>query len=202
MAALAVVAYPVMPHLEDAMITFNDILAAAEIDPAAVWLARHQDARTRGRGIYAIWKSPGGAETVEEYQAVQNHARFDVGGYVASFVVSHRLGTRPCSSASTTFARSARARPEAARRSPASTSAAWTSTTLPATSVLTSTGNAWSSTVAKAPAHGRSAQHGSQSPSSRCATSRSRRFLVWPGSASTSRTCPGSTRPGRTACGK
>lgn len=70
------------------MITFNDVLRSAGVDPAMVQLARLQDKRVQGRGIYAIWKSPGGPQVVEEYFSVQAHDRFDVGGLVASFVVT------------------------------------------------------------------------------------------------------------------
>lgn len=70
------------------MITFNDVLRSAGVDPANVYLARHQDNRARGHSIYAIWKSPGGPGQVEEYQAVQARERFEVGGFVASFLVT------------------------------------------------------------------------------------------------------------------
>ena len=53
------------------MITFNDVLRSAGVDPSVVRLARHQDTRARGRSIYAIWKSPDGPEPVEQYQAIQ-----------------------------------------------------------------------------------------------------------------------------------
>jgi hypothetical protein len=68
------------------VITFNDVLHSAGIDPGKVRLARHQDTRTRG--IYAIWKSPDGPQLVEQYQAIQKYDRFEVGGFVASFVVT------------------------------------------------------------------------------------------------------------------
>jgi hypothetical protein len=70
------------------LITFNDVLRSAGVDPARVRLARHQDTRTPGRSIYATWKSPGGPEQVEEYQAVQDRDRFEVGGFVAGFLVT------------------------------------------------------------------------------------------------------------------
>lgn len=70
------------------MITFNDVLHAAGVDPGNVRLARHQDTRARGPSIYAIWKSPGGPELVEQYQAIQKPDRFEIGGLVASFVVT------------------------------------------------------------------------------------------------------------------
>jgi hypothetical protein len=70
------------------VITFNDVLHSAGVDPSKVRLARHQDARPRGRSIYAIWKSPGGRELVEQYQAIQKQDRFEIGGFVASFVVT------------------------------------------------------------------------------------------------------------------
>jgi hypothetical protein len=78
----------VVPRRKLLLITFNDVLRSAGLDPGRVRLARHQDSRTRGRSIYAIWKSPGGPEQVEEYQAVQARDVFDVGGFVASFVVT------------------------------------------------------------------------------------------------------------------
>lgn len=84
------------------MITFNDVLRSAGVDPAGVRLARHQDTRTPRRSIYATWKSPGGPEQVEEYQAVQDRNRFEVGGFVASFLVTPPpRETRRCSSACT-----------------------------------------------------------------------------------------------------
>jgi hypothetical protein len=70
------------------LITFNDVLHSVGVDPAEVQLARHQDTRARRRSIYAIWKSPGGQKLVEEYQAVQGSDRFNVGGFVASFLVT------------------------------------------------------------------------------------------------------------------
>jgi hypothetical protein len=38
--------------------------------------------------MYAVSKSPGGREQLEEYQAVQARDRFEVGGFVASFLVT------------------------------------------------------------------------------------------------------------------
>jgi hypothetical protein len=72
----------------NSLITFNEVLRSAGVDPVDVLLARHQDTRARGRSIYSIWKSPDGQKTVEEYQAVQAHDRFPVGGFIASFVVT------------------------------------------------------------------------------------------------------------------
>jgi hypothetical protein len=69
------------------LITFNEVLRSADVDPAQVYLARLQDTRVRS-SIYAIWKSPGGQRLVEQYQAVQDRDRFAVGGFVASFVVT------------------------------------------------------------------------------------------------------------------
>jgi hypothetical protein len=73
---------------EGQVITFNDVLQSAGVDPSKVRLARHQDTRSRHRSIYAIWKSPGGPELVEQYQSIQKYDRFEVGGFVASFVVT------------------------------------------------------------------------------------------------------------------
>lgn len=70
------------------MITFNDVLRLAGVDPGHVRLARHQDSRIRGRSIYTVWKSRGGPELLEEYQAVQAREVFEIGGFVASFVVT------------------------------------------------------------------------------------------------------------------
>jgi hypothetical protein len=71
--------------LEESVITFNDVLRAAGVDPREVQLARHQDQRVTRQSIYAAWKSPGGQEKLEAYQAVQASKRFDVGGFVATF---------------------------------------------------------------------------------------------------------------------
>jgi hypothetical protein len=69
------------------LIKFNDVLRSAGLDPATVQLARLQDSRVR-RGIYAVWMSLDSRHLVEEYQAVQDRDRFEVGGFVASFVVT------------------------------------------------------------------------------------------------------------------
>jgi hypothetical protein len=74
------------------LLTFNQLLHAASIDPARtkVRLVRHQDT-TVGlyfRSLYAAWKSEGGQALIEEYQRVQSNAIFSVGGYVAGFIAT------------------------------------------------------------------------------------------------------------------
>ena len=74
------------------MLTFNQLLHAASIDPARkkVRLVRHQDT-TVGldfRSPYAAWKSEGGRALIEEYQCVQPKAVYAVGGFVASFIAT------------------------------------------------------------------------------------------------------------------
>lgn len=76
------------------MITFNDVLRAAGLDPAQVQLARHQDARVQGHSIYALWRSPGGADLVEEYQAVQAQDRFDIAATSQVSLSPRHRGTR------------------------------------------------------------------------------------------------------------
>jgi hypothetical protein len=68
------------------MLTFNDVLVSVGLDPRAVRLARHQDHRLQERSIYAAWKVD--PAQVEEYQAIQDKRRFEVDGFVASFVVT------------------------------------------------------------------------------------------------------------------
>jgi hypothetical protein len=70
------------------VITFNDVLRSEDLDPGIVRLARHQDHRDRDRSIYAVWKSAGGQDLLEQYQAVQKRQFFSVGEFVASFVVT------------------------------------------------------------------------------------------------------------------
>ena len=66
------------------MLTFNQLLNAASIDPAQVRLVRHKDS-TAGRdfrSLYAAWKSENGQALIEAYQRVQNAPIFTVGGMV------------------------------------------------------------------------------------------------------------------------
>ena len=74
------------------MITFNDILHAEGIDPAMVKLVRHQEGGRRGM-IFATSRQPDGRAKVEAYQRVQSHKVFDVGGFIASFIVTPRGDT-------------------------------------------------------------------------------------------------------------
>jgi hypothetical protein len=73
------------------VITFNDVLESAGIDPGMVLLARHHDHRSQYGSIYELWKRPNGPAVVEEYQRIQRLPRFKSvqgGGSVASFVVT------------------------------------------------------------------------------------------------------------------
>lgn len=72
------------------VLTFNQLLHAASIDPAQVRLLRHKDS-TPGRdfrSLYAAWTSEGGQDLIEAYQSVQNDLIFKVGGYVAGFIAT------------------------------------------------------------------------------------------------------------------
>ncbi len=73
------------------MLTFNDVLRAEGIDPTIVRLLRHQDARLPRGAIYAAWLRHDG--TFESYQSVQGRARFGVGDFLASFVVTPDTAT-------------------------------------------------------------------------------------------------------------
>jgi len=68
---------------------FNALLHQAGLDPAAVRLLRHQDARSaKGRTPYALWRDDRPAfETYQEGQSFSNRAKLR-GDYWASFVVS------------------------------------------------------------------------------------------------------------------
>jgi hypothetical protein len=68
------------------VLTFNDVLAAADLDPRTVRLARHLDHRSRLRSIYAVWRTE--PDLFEAYQAVQKARVWYVGDFVASFVVT------------------------------------------------------------------------------------------------------------------
>ncbi len=75
------------------MITFNDILRAEGIEPATVKLVRHQEGRRRGQNIYATSRVADGRAKVEEYQRIQHRKVFDVGGLIATFIVTPRGDT-------------------------------------------------------------------------------------------------------------
>lgn len=70
------------------MISFNDILRAEDIDPATVKLVRHQEGGRRGMIVYTTSRQPDGRARVEEYQRIQHRKVFDVGGLIASFIVT------------------------------------------------------------------------------------------------------------------
>jgi hypothetical protein len=68
------------------MLTFNAILKD-NIDPKNVRLVRHQDARAAVNCTpYDLWRAGDGR--LELYQRIQSKERFDVGGLLASFVVT------------------------------------------------------------------------------------------------------------------
>ena len=75
---------------ESFLITFNDILRSAGVDPTNVRLVRHHDTGRRGPTIYGAFRSPDGRRLVEEYQRVQHRKAFVVGELVASFIVTPR----------------------------------------------------------------------------------------------------------------
>lgn len=72
------------------MITFNDVLRSAGVEPSTVRLVRHLDTARREPSIYAAWRSAEGRKVVEQYQRIQARRVFRVGELVASFVVTPR----------------------------------------------------------------------------------------------------------------
>jgi hypothetical protein len=75
------------------LISFNDLLRAEDIDPATVKLVRHQEGGRRGQIIFATSRMPDGRAKVEEYQRIQHRTVFDVGGLIATFIVTPRGDT-------------------------------------------------------------------------------------------------------------
>ena len=72
------------------MLHLNAIFQAEGLDPSDVQLVRHKDARFQkeGKSVFDVWYSE--RERFEKYQSVQGQRnKFDVGGIVASFVVSN-----------------------------------------------------------------------------------------------------------------
>jgi hypothetical protein len=68
--------------------TFNELLSSASLDPTRVKLVRHTDDK-RGMSypsLYDTWNED--PDMFEAYQRIQTRHRFEVGDYVASFVVS------------------------------------------------------------------------------------------------------------------
>jgi hypothetical protein len=63
-------------------------LRAEDIDPTTVKLVRHQEGGRRGQIIFATSRMPDGRAKVEEYQRIQHRTVFDVGGLIASFIVT------------------------------------------------------------------------------------------------------------------
>lgn len=71
------------------MLTFNSILAAEKLDPKKVRLVRHKDNRaSAGFTPYNLWLSDKAG--LEKYQQIQKRKVFEIGGLIASFVVTPR----------------------------------------------------------------------------------------------------------------
>jgi len=69
------------------MLTFNAILTNENIDPKKVRLVRHQDNRSSGNCTpYNLWLSD--RVSLETYQRIQSRKVFEIGGLLASFVVT------------------------------------------------------------------------------------------------------------------
>jgi hypothetical protein len=69
------------------MLTFNTILRHEGIDPQNVRLVRHQDNRAAVNCTpYNLWRAGDGG--LEKYQQIQKRIVFEVGGLIASFVVT------------------------------------------------------------------------------------------------------------------
>ena len=71
------------------MLTFNTILSHEKIDPREVRLVRHQDNRASVSCTpYNLWRAKDGR--LETYQRIQRREVFEVGGLLATFVVTPR----------------------------------------------------------------------------------------------------------------
>jgi len=70
------------------VITFNDLLEKAGLDPRKVKLARHQDGRGKDMGLrpYYLWQAADGR--FETYQRIQSDFPFKNANHLAAFVVS------------------------------------------------------------------------------------------------------------------
>ncbi len=69
------------------MLTFNTILTNENIDPKKVRLVRHQDNRSSGNCTpYNLWLSD--KVSLETYQRIQKRKVFEIGGLLATFVVT------------------------------------------------------------------------------------------------------------------
>jgi hypothetical protein len=69
------------------MLTFNSILSDEDIDPKKVRLVRHQDNRSSGNSTpYNLWLSD--RVSLETYQRIQSRKVFEIGGLLASFLVT------------------------------------------------------------------------------------------------------------------
>lgn len=71
------------------MLTLNLLLQSAGIAPEHTRLARHKGNGINGRTAFDLWLAKNGS--FERYQSIQSKERFDVGEWLASFVVS-RIG--------------------------------------------------------------------------------------------------------------
>ncbi len=82
---------PLIVPVEVQVLTFNDLLVLAGIDPAQVRLVRHQDNRLWPGRLYEAWRND--RDAFEDYQSVQSKSRFPVGELLASFVVTEARKT-------------------------------------------------------------------------------------------------------------
>lgn len=73
------------------MLTFNDLLDLGGIDSGQVRLARHQDGRLRAGKLYEAWRT--NRTAFEAYQSAQAREVFQVGDFVASFIVTEARKT-------------------------------------------------------------------------------------------------------------
>ena len=68
------------------LITFNNLLAAADLSPGRVFLLRQQDTRMkRGQSLYRLWRYQ--PLEFRRYESVQSKQHFNAGDHVASFVI-------------------------------------------------------------------------------------------------------------------
>lgn len=70
----------------DSVITFGDLLQLEGIDPREVQLVRHTETRFAPGLLLDVWRAD--RARFDEYQSMQGRLVFDVGGLIASFIVS------------------------------------------------------------------------------------------------------------------
>jgi hypothetical protein len=73
------------------LLTFNDLLNLAEVDPTGVRLVRHRDGRLPLGRMHDMWRND--RARFEGYQQVQGKEKFKIGDTLASFIVTRQKKT-------------------------------------------------------------------------------------------------------------